>query len=403
MAFGDTVRFFGIVLEIRLRIHPRVISDNLGRVFVGAHGTVGSEAPELAGNRVGGFGDEGFMNIQRQMGYIVVDADGKLLLGFVLAHVIKHGFDLCGRYVLGCKSVAAAENLRGVFVVGIAGAHVQIHRSGNGSGLLGPIHGGDLFHRLWNGIQKILHIERPEQVNLQQADLLALSGEIVHNLLGALAGRAHHHDNPLGIGSAVVIKNMVIPAGNLIDPPHIALHHGGNRVVRAVVSLLGLVVHIRTLHRGALNGVIGIHGDLMKCLQSILVHQSGHFVQINHFDLLNLVAGAETVVKVDKGNTGLDGGQMGDGRQIHDLLHTGGRHHGHTGGAAAHHILVVTEDVIGVLGHGTSRHMKHSGHQMTSHDVQVGNHQQQSLRGSKGCSQGTRLGHAVQCAGSAAL
>ncbi|MPN51227.1 hypothetical protein SDC9_198869 [bioreactor metagenome] len=116
---------------------------------------------------------------------------------------------------------------------------------------------------------------------------------------------------------------MVIPAGNLVDLLHVPLHHGGNRVIRSIVGLLRLKIYIRALHGGALNGMLGVHGDAVKLLQRVLVHQGGNAVQINCLNLLNLVAGAEAVMEMNEGDPGLDGGQMGDGRKVHHLLHAG--------------------------------------------------------------------------------
>ena len=48
MGDRDTAGLFGVILEVRLDIFVRVITDNLGGVLVRTHRTVAAETPELA-------------------------------------------------------------------------------------------------------------------------------------------------------------------------------------------------------------------------------------------------------------------------------------------------------------------------------------------------------------------
>jgi len=50
MAAGHAAGFLGVVLEIRLNVLIGVVADYLDGVLVGAHGAVGAQAPELAGD-----------------------------------------------------------------------------------------------------------------------------------------------------------------------------------------------------------------------------------------------------------------------------------------------------------------------------------------------------------------
>ncbi len=47
---------------------------------------------------------------------------------------------------------------------------------------------------------------------LQEAHLLALGVQIIDDLLGAAAHRAHSNNNTLGIRRAVIIKEVIFPA-----------------------------------------------------------------------------------------------------------------------------------------------------------------------------------------------
>ena len=211
-------------------------------------------------------------------------------------------------------------------------------------------------------------------MDLEQSHLLPLGAQVVHHLFGGLAGGAHHDHDPLRVLRAVVVEDMVVSSCDPVDALHVLLHHGGDGVIGAVVGLLGLVVHIRALHGGALEGVLRVHGDPVVGLQGLPVHEARHGVQIDYLDLLDLVGGSEAVEEVEEGNPALDGGQMGHGGQVHDLLDAGGGHHCDAGGAAAHDILVVAEDVVGVLGHGAGGHVEYGRHPVAGHDVQIGDH-----------------------------
>ena len=94
---------------------------------------------------------------------------------------------------------------------------------------------------------------------------------------------------------------------------------------------------------------------------------------------------------------------MGHRSQVHNLLGVGLCQHGKAGLTAGHHVLVVTEDVQRLSGQGTGGHMEHAGQQLTGNLVQIGDHQQQALRGGIGGGQSTGGQGAVNGAGSAGL
>ena len=403
VALGDAVGFSRVIFKVGLRVHPGVVADDLGGVLVRAHGAVGAEAPELAGHGVRALGDQRFVHVEGQLRHVVDDADSEEGLRLVGLHVVEHGLELGGGHVLGSQAVAAAVDHRRAGAVGKGGADVQIHGSGNGAGLLAAVHGRDLLDGLRQLGEEELNVEGAEQVDLQQADLLALGAQQVHDLTGGLAGGAHHDDDALGLLIAVVVEQMVVAAGDFVDPLHVGLHDRRDLQVVRVVGLLGLVVDVGALHGGALHRVLRVHGDAVEFLQRVLIQQLLHLLEVDHLDLLDLVGGAEAVEEVHEGHAGLDGGQVGDGGQVHDLLHASGTHHGDAGGAAAHHVLMVAEDVVGVLGDAAGGHVEDGGHAVSGHDVKVGDHQEQALGRRESSRHGAGLSHAVEGACRAAL
>ena len=111
------------------------------------------------------------------------------------------------------------------------------------------------------------------------------------------------------------------------------------------------------------------------------------------------MAGAEAVEEVDEGDLALQSGQMGHGRQVHDLLHVALAQHGKAGLAAGHDVGVVTEDVQRLSGHSTGGDVEHGGQLLGCDLVHIGDHQQQTLRGGVGGGQRTCAQRAVNCTG----
>ena len=131
-----------------------------------------------------------------------------------------------------------------------------------------------------------------------------------------------------------------------------------------------------------------------------------HFTQVvvvQHIDLLNLMAGAETVKEMHEGHPGLDGGEMGHGGQVHALLHAGGGQLGEARLTAGHHIGVVAENGKGAGAHGPGRHMDHARQQLAGDAVQGRDHQHQALGGGVAGGQSTGLQGAVHGAAGAGL
>ena len=57
MGLGDSERLLRIIFEISLSVHPGEVADNMDCIFVGSHGAVTAESPELAAE--GAFGRSG--------------------------------------------------------------------------------------------------------------------------------------------------------------------------------------------------------------------------------------------------------------------------------------------------------------------------------------------------------
>ena len=158
-------------------------------------------------------------------------------------------------------------------------------------------------------------------MNLDNASSLASGVQVVDCLLDSLTDRAHGYDDVLGLGVAVVVERVILPAGELFDLLHILLDDVGYDCIEPVSSLLGLEEDVRVLCRPLLEGALRIHRASSELRECIVVHELRKVLILQFVDLLNLVRCPEAVEEVNEGEAPLDGGQVGDRRKVHDLLH----------------------------------------------------------------------------------
>lgn len=144
-------------------------------------------------------------------------------------------------------------------------------------------------------------------------------------------------------------------------------------------------------------------GVVLESLNGVPVQHLAQVLIVQHLDLLNLVGGPEAIEEMLEGDGALNGGQVGNGGQVHDLLHAGGSQLRPTGLTAAHYIGVIAEDGQRVGGHGTGRNMHHAGQMGTGDSVHGRDHQKKALGRGVGAGQGTGLQRAVHGAGCAGL
>ena len=240
--------------------------------------------------------------IQRGVGYIVIDADGEAVLGLGLVQVVIHSGQHSGGNVLGGQTVAASHHLDvGAASLVEGGAHVQIEGLAHRADFLAAVQNSDLLAGRWNGFREVLHREGTEQMDLHHAHLAALPVQIVHRVLHRLRTGAHDDDDFLRIGRAVVVEQLVIPAGELVDLIHVVLDHAGDRGDLLVGALLALEEHVRIHRRAPGGGGLRVQAVLAERRQLVIVHQLGQVVIVQRLDPLHLVGGAEAVEAVHEG------------------------------------------------------------------------------------------------------
>ncbi len=142
---------------------------------------------------------------------VFLDADDEVIFRFGFFEVVQYGFGHGRGELLGAEAVAAADDGRVALEAEFAGGHrfadggtyIQIERLAEGAGLLGAVEDGDAFDGFGQGLDEGVQRERTVEVDLDDADLLALFDQSVYGVLDGVGAGTHDHDDPLGIFGAV--------------------------------------------------------------------------------------------------------------------------------------------------------------------------------------------------------
>ena len=247
VADGNAAGLLGVVLEVSLNVLVGVVADDLDGVLVSADGAVAAETPELALNGAFCRGGGSSLFGQREVSHVVNDADGELTLHLVLLKLVVNGKDGGRRSVLRAEAVAAADDLNVAACVCNGGDNVEVQRLALSAGLLGAVEDCDLLAGSRNGLEQLVCSPGAEQSYLYKTDLLALSGEVVDDFFCNVADGAHCNDYAVGIGSAVVVKQLVVGAELFVDLAHVLLNDLGDSVVVLVGGLTVLEEDISVL------------------------------------------------------------------------------------------------------------------------------------------------------------
>ena len=240
----------------------------------------------------------GLLLLQGGVGHIVHNAHREIVLGLFLLQVIQHGDDLAGGGVLAAEAVAAAHDDHIAVQLLVYGTDILIQRLAHSTRLLGAIQHRQLLAGSGDGGHELIGGEGTVQMDVQQAHLLALGGQVVDGLLGSLGGAAHQHHHALGIGSAVVVEQLILAARQLADLGHVVLHRVGDGGHLLVAGLAALEEDIGVHGGAAGGGMLRVQGVAAEGSQGIHIHQGTQLLIVQRLDLLDLMAGAEAVKEV---------------------------------------------------------------------------------------------------------
>ena len=267
-----------------------------------------------------------------------------MILRHLHTEVLEDSGKLLRGHVLRGETIATTDNDRVLLHAVESVLHVEVKRLTGTTGLLGTVEDSDMLHGLGHCLEEVLHTERTEEVDLDHTDLAALGIELVNHLLGGLTGRAHADHDILSILCAVVVKEVVVTAGDLAQLVHIVLYSLGDSVVEGVGSLTLLEVDITILRRTTSHRCIRGERTVTELLDRLEVNEGTKVLHIDLLNLLDLVRGTEAVEEVEEGHTSVDRREVRYSGHILSLLYGIAAEHSEAGGTTGHHILVITKD-----------------------------------------------------------
>ena len=230
--------------------------------------------------------------------------------------------------------------------------------------------------------------------------LLTVFVQVVDGFTGSIGSRAHEDDDAVGIVGTVVREQVIFAAGNLRNLAEVLLNHFGHCIVVGVASLTVCEERLGVLGRTTGDGALGREGTVAETLDVLFLDERTDVFLVHEFNLVILVAGAETIEEVHEWNAGFERCEVSHSRDVHDFLHTAFAQHGKTCLTASHHVLMVAEDAERVAGQCTCADVEDAGNEFAGNLIHVRNHQQQTLRGSERRSERTSLQRTVNGTGS---
>ncbi len=375
---GNTTGLLGVVFEIRLYEFVGVVADDFDGVLVGTHGAVGAEAPEHALGQAVLVDDDFFVHRQRQVRYVVVDADGEVRGAFAV-EVLVDGVDHGRSELLAGQAVAAADDHD--VLAGQSGLDVGVERFAEGAGLFQAVENGNFLHGGRDRFDQGFDGERTVKTDFDQAEFSAFGVQEVDGFFDGFAAGAHGDDDLVRIRGADVIEQVQLAAGLGGDDIHVFLHDAGDGVIQQVGGFAALEVDV-----GVLGGHLGVGGfrtesAVTETFDMLHIDHFFHFAVVEDFNLLDFVGSTESVEVAEERDVTFERGEVGDKRQVVGFLNRRCGSHGETGAAAGHHIGVVAEDRQRLGGQCAGGHVEHGREHFTGDLVHVRDHQQQALRG----------------------
>jgi len=153
-----------------------------------------------------------------------------------------------------------------------------------------------------------------------------------------------------------------------------------------VAGLASLEIYIRSLLADLDARIVRIQATSAESFDQFAIVELFHRVIIDHFDLLQLVRGAEAIKEDEERYRGLHRAKLCHQSQIHHFLNAVAGDEGKAGVAGGHYVRVISKDGERLCSQAAGGDVKYCGQHLAGDLVHIGKHQHQALRGCKsGC------------------
>ena len=350
-----------VIDEVALGVERCVLADDLHRVLVGTDCSVAAKPEEDRSGDVVALGGEGGIVVQAQVRHIVVDTDGEVVLRFRLGSFVENALDHGWCEFFGRQAVATADHAREITgpALGDSGDQVEVKGLAEGTGLFRPVQGDDGLHRLGKRGDEGLGIEGAVEADLDEADLFALGCQEIDALFNHSGTRAHGDDNTICVRGTDIIEKVVFATCQLAEFVHRFLDNSRSLVVERVACFPCLEEDVGVLGSAAEFRLVRVKGSIAMGLNQVHVDHRLGFIFTKLLDLVDFVRSAESIEEMDKGDSALQRGCIGDESHVLGFLNASGSQQAPARGSAGHHVAVVAENRQRMSCHRSSGDVEH--------------------------------------------
>ena len=390
---GGGAGLLGVVFEVALGPVVGVQTDDLDGVLVGTDGTIGTQTEEHAVHGAAFRQQEVRIVGDGLEGDVIFNTDGEVVQRAVLLHFIEDTLDHSRGEVLGAHTVAAAADdrhgLERSVTIGDgfvdSGNDIDEERFTGGTRFFGAVEDSDLLDGGRQSLDQVFDTERTIQADSDDAVLFALGGvQVFRGFDTGFNTGAHGDDDDFSVFSTVVIKQMILAAGELGEFVHGFLDFGRAFFIEFVDSFAALEEDIRVLGGTVDDRVFRVHRAGAGSDDVFVIDHRAHIFDIELFDLHDFVRSAETIEEVKERDAGFQGGALRDKGSVMRFLNRVGGDQRETGLAGGHDVGLITENGQRVRRKGAGSHMEDGGDQFTGDLVHVRDHQQKTLGSGEG-------------------
>nr|OZC24113.1 hypothetical protein SPACI_02600 [Sporomusa acidovorans DSM 3132] len=238
---------------------------------------------------------------------IVDNADSKAVLGLVGFQIFKNTVNMAGDDIFTANTTASANNNR-LPLFAVEGVFdVQVQRLRQRTHFFGSVQYGNFLYSSRNVFKKVLQRKRPIEMYGQQAYFFAPGIEVIDYFFNGLTHRAHGNNHARCIRGAMIVEQMVFPAGQFADFSHIAFDDCRQFLMITVRYFPLLKMDVYALHGAFGQRMVGVKRPFSEDIDSFPVQQFIQFFVFQHFNFLHFVRGSKPVKEIEKRHPAFNG------------------------------------------------------------------------------------------------
>ena len=310
VADSDTTGFFRVVLEVRLCIFIRIVTDDLDTVLIRTNSTVRSQSPEFAGNLACRFAVRHLAWRKRKSCYVICNRNSEFLLRMIGPEIFINCQQILWLCIFRAQSVTASRYQNVVeFAVLNSCCNIKQKRFAHRTRFLGTVQHCDFLYCIRQCFQEVLSGKRTIQTNNDQTGFLAVGICVIDSFFYGIAYRPHCYDDFLCIFSTVIVKWFIVRSFSRFFTYHIhVFRYDFYGVIIVFITCFSMLEKgFRLFCRTHAVRMIRVERVLTETLYCIPVNHAPQFIVIPHADFLLFMAGTESVEEMHYRHLACDG------------------------------------------------------------------------------------------------